>query len=339
MAKLDIAERRKPQDGKIQMQVNNKEIDIRVSAYPTTYGENVVMRILDRTNSILDLHELGFSKKLHSDFTKLLHVPYGIILVTGPTGAGKTTTLYAALQEINSVDKNIMTIEDPIEYQIPMIRQSQVNIKAGLTFANGLRSLLRQDPDVMLIGEVRDQETAEIAVESALTGHLVFATLHTNDSVGAITRLREMGIENFLISSSLIGVVAQRLIRTICHDCKKAVPAGECHLSEDEIKTLNRLRENQQDELKTSVKEPLILYQGQGCATCKNTGYKGRMSIYELLTVNDSIREMMARRTSTAEFREKCFDDKNLTMRLYGYLKVLQGMTTVEEVLKAVNRD
>ena len=330
MSKLDIAETRKPQDGKIRLTTAGKDIDIRVSSFPTVHGENIVLRILDRSNTVLDLVKLGFKGDILAKFKTVVAKPYGIVLVTGPTGSGKTTTLYAALQSINTVDKNIVTVEDPIEYQMPMIRQTQVNPKAGLTFAVGLRSLLRQDPDVMLVGEIRDTETAEVAAESALTGHLVFSTLHTNDAPGATTRLIDMGIEPFLIASSLVGVLAQRLVRTICSGCKKERSLRDLHLKKaDEDALIEMHRKN------GGKGEPPI-YAGEGCKLCKRTGYKGRMAIFELMVVDDEIRRAIARRAPSSEIRKMCFNEKNPSLKLYGFQKILEGHTTVEEVLKVV---
>ena len=333
MAKLDIAERRLPQDGKIRLSANGKDIDIRVSSFPTTHGENIVLRILDRSNVVLDLNRLGFKGALLAQFRLLLQKPYGIILATGPTGSGKTTTLYSALQEINTVDKNIMTIEDPIEYQIPMIRQTQVNVKAGLTFATGLRSLLRQDPDIMLVGEIRDKETAEIAVESALTGHLVFSTLHTNDSTSSATRLIDMGVEPFLISSTMVGALAQRLVRTICAQCRKEKPIAELHLQRSEVETLMLLH-----RISGAKGEPK-LFVGEGCKNCKRTGYRGRAAIFELMTVDEKLRGLIARNATSSEFRKICFNEHNLSLKMDGFRRVLEGVTTVEEVLKVVQDD
>lgn len=337
MARLDIAESRKPQDGKVRISTGGKDVDIRVSTFPTMYGENIVLRILDRSSVVLDLTRLGFSGSLLNNFRGLLNRPHGVILVTGPTGSGKTTTLYAALQTINTIDKNIVTIEDPVEYQIPMIRQTQVNVKAGLTFATGLRSLLRQDPDVMLVGEIRDRETAEVAVESALTGHLVFATLHTNDAPGAITRLVDMGIEPFLISSSLIGVLAQRLVRVICTQCKKERSASELQLTDAEYGSLVRLHKMLVDRGEAS--QPLKLYKGEGCKACKRTGFKGRVAIFELMTVDDTIRHCIGRRAPTPEIRKLVFGETNSSLEMDGMMKVVAGMTTPEEVWKVAQEE
>ena len=337
MAKLDIAESRKPQDGKIRISTNGRDVDIRVSSFPTMYGENIVLRILDRSSVVLDLNRLGFSTGLLESFRGLLTRPHGIVLVTGPTGAGKTTTLYAALSTINTVEKNIVTIEDPVEYQIPLIRQTQVNVKAGLTFAAGLRSLLRQDPDVMLVGEIRDRETAEVAVESALTGHLVFATLHTNDAPGAITRLVDMGVEPFLLASSLAGVLAQRLVRLICSQCKKEKTPAELHISDADYESLVKLHKLMSSRSKSQA--PLKLYQGEGCKTCKRTGFKGRVAIFELMVVDEKVRYSIAHRAPTAEIRNLVFSENVPSLKLDGMMKVIAGLTTLEEVWKVVQED
>ncbi len=325
LAKLDIAENRKPQDGRIQMKLEDRNVDIRVSSFPTSNGENVVMRILEQASIELELGKLGFDKALEKRFHSLLQKPYGIILVTGPTGAGKTTTLYAALKSINTVDKNVMTVEDPIEYRMKMIRQTQVNLKAGLTFATGLRSILRQDPDVILVGEIRDRETAEIAIQAALTGHLVFSTLHTNDAPGAITRLIDMGIEPFLISSSLIGVIAQRLVRVICTRCRQKDGVVKAALSEGDIGILKGLNGESVDKLE--------LYRGKGCKHCSQRGYRGRSGIYELMLVDEPIRNLIVSRASSADIR-KHWLGHDQPMKWDGFRKVLQGITTIEEVLR-----
>ncbi|TAN61967.1 type II secretion system protein GspE, partial [bacterium] len=273
LANLNIAERRSAQDGRFQMKMESRQIDIRVSVMPTIYGENVVMRLLDRSSAILSLSRLGFSKEVSEGYQKLIRRPYGIILVTGPTGSGKTTTLYASLNVINSGEKNIVTIEDPVEYHLAGIRQIQVDPKAGISFANGLRAILRQDPDIIMVGEIRDKETAEIAIQAALTGHLVFATLHTNDACGAVTRLVDMGVEPFLVSSSLIGVLAQRLVRAICADCKE-----EYAPSPEALKDIGSSG-TQQSEVK--------FYRGKGCPKCLATGYRGRIGMFELMLANE----------------------------------------------------
>jgi len=320
MAKLNIAERRLPQDGRIKLRVLGKEIDFRVSTLPTMFGESVVLRILDRETVVLDLEKLGFPDYDLIKFRDLINRPYGIILVTGPTGSGKTTTLYAALGEINSPEKKIITVEDPIEYQLGGVNQVQVKAGIGLSFASILRSILRQDPDVIMIGEIRDAETAEIAIHSALTGHLVFSTLHTNDAAGAVTRLLEMGMENYLISSSLLGIMAQRLVRVICPDCKEAYTPEmgvmeEMGVSQSEVK-----------------KNPI--FKGAGCEKCSHTGFLGRKGIYELLLMNDDIRELILEKAPSNVIKEKGRSQGMQTLREAGWHKVKEGISTISEVLR-----
>ncbi len=320
MAKLNIAERRLPQDGRIKLRVLGKEIDFRVSTLPTMFGESVVLRILDRETVVLDLEKLGFPDYDLTKFRDLINRPYGIILVTGPTGSGKTTTLYAGLSEINSPEKKIITVEDPIEYQLGGVNQVQVKSGIGLSFANILRSILRQDPDIIMIGEIRDAETAEIAIHSALTGHLVFSTLHTNDAAGAVTRLLEMGMENYLISSSLIGIMAQRLVRVICPECKEPYTPEvgvmeELGISHDEVKKLD-------------------IFKGRGCKNCANTGFRGRKGIYELLMMNDDIRELILDKTPSNVIKEKGRSQGMKTLREAGWQKVKAGVSTVSEVVR-----
>ena len=318
LSRLDIAEKRIPQDGRCQFKLESKEIDLRVSTFPTVHGENVVMRLLDRSSLILGLEELGFSSEMLDQFTKMIRRPYGIVLVTGPTGSGKTTTLYSTLYTINTTAKNIITVEDPVEYHLELIRQCQVNPKIGLTFATGLRSILRQDPDIVMVGEIRDLETAEIAIHAALTGQFVFSTLHTNDAPSALTRLIDMGIEPFLISSSVIGVLAQRLVRVICPKCKISyVPHPE-----------------EARELGTEWRKDLLFYKGQGCNTCKNTGYKGRLGIFQLMEMTPSVREMVLKTVSADQIRNEAQRAGMKALREDGLAKVLNGRTTVEEVLR-----
>lgn len=316
MSRMDISETRNPQDGRIQMKMESKSLDLRVSSFPTVHGENIVIRILDKSSVLLGLEDLGFGPKELGDFDKIIRRPNGIILVTGPTGSGKTTTLYAALSTINSTETNIITIEDPVEYEIPLIRQTQINPKAGLTFANGLRSILRQDPDVIMVGEIRDKETAEIAIQASLTGHLVFSTLHTNDAASSLTRLIDMDIEPFLISSSVIGILAQRLVRVICPSCKeKYTPAEEV------IKDLN-------------LGDKMEFYRGKGCNKCKGSGFIGRIGIFEFLLMNDEIKNMVTAKASAVEIKNRAV---KLGMRLLyedGIDKVKKGVTTIEEVLR-----
>lgn len=319
MAELDIAEKRVPQDGRIKLTLGNKEIDLRVSTYPTLRGEKVVMRILDKSSVVYGLEELGFADDTLQGFSKLIHKPNGIILVTGPTGSGKTSTLYAALQCIKEPTVNIVTIEDPVEYQLAGINQGQINPKAGFTFAGGLRSILRQDPDIIMVGEVRDYDTAEIAIRAALTGHLVFSTLHTNDSAGAMTRLVDMGVEPFLVASSLIGVMAQRLVRTICNECKEEyVPSPAL------IKRSKLLYQAG----KTKV------FQGKGCELCNHTGYKGRTTITELLVPNERIKELIIEKAATSVIKNEAMKQGMRTLRQDGLGKVLRGTTTLAEVIR-----
>ena len=320
MAKLNIAERRLPQDGRIKLRVLGKEIDFRVSTLPTMFGESVVLRILDRESVVLDLEKLGFPDYDLIKFRDLINRPYGIILVTGPTGSGKTTTLYAALGEINSPEKKIITVEDPIEYQLGGVNQVQVKAGIGLSFANILRSILRQDPDVIMIGEIRDAETAEIAIHSALTGHLVFSTLHTNDAAGAVTRLLEMGMENYLISSSLLGIMAQRLVRVICPDCKE-IYTPEMGVMEEMGISQSEVKEN-----------PIC--KGAGCEKCSHTGFRGRKGIYELLLMNDNIRELILEKAPSNVIKEKGRSQGMQTLREAGWHKVKEGISTISEVLR-----
>jgi len=319
MAELDIAEKRVPQDGRIKLQLENREIDLRVSTYPTLRGEKVVMRILDKSRVLFGLEDLGFEQDTQDKYAQLLDKPNGIILVTGPTGSGKTSTLYASLQKIKDPSINIVTIEDPVEYQLPNINQGQINPKAGFTFAGGLRSILRQDPDVIMVGEIRDYDTAEIAIRAALTGHLVFSTLHTNDSAGAMTRLIDMSVEPFLVASSIIGVMAQRLVRLICEDCKEEfVPPAAI------IKHSKLLYQSG----KTKV------YRGRGCEKCNRTGYKGRTTITELLVPNERIKELIVEKSPTSVIKNESMKVGMRTLRQDGLVKVLRGLTTLEEVIR-----
>jgi type IV pilus assembly protein PilB len=320
LAEMDIAETRLPQDGNFNVKLEKRGFEIRVSTFPTIYGENVVLRILDQTSTLFKLEDLGFSEEVLNHFKQLVRKTSGIILVTGPTGSGKTTTLYALLNMINSKDKNIITIEDPVEYRLALIRQTQINPKAGINFATGLRSILRQDPDIIMIGEIRDLETSEIAMQAALTGHLVLSTLHTNDAPEAINRLVDIGVEPYLISSSVIGVLAQRLVRIICPDCKVSYQADP--------KVMNDLGEEV-----TKSKEPLTFYRGKGCKNCKQSGYWGRSGIYELLLVNEDIKKLISERASTQVIRNVAKKTAGLIpLRVDGLKKVLKGITTLDEV-------
>jgi type IV pilus assembly protein PilB len=320
LAEMDITETRLPQDGNFNIKLENRGFEIRVSTFPTIYGENVVLRILDQTSPLLTLEDLGFSEEMLAQFKQLLRKTTGMILVTGPTGSGKTTTLYGSLNMINSVDKNIITIEDPVEYRLSLIRQTQINPKAGITFAAGLRSILRQDPDVIMVGEIRDLDTSEIAIQAALTGHLVLSTLHTNDAPEAITRLLDIGVEPYLISSSVIGVLAQRLVRAICPHCKTSAPPEEGVLKEI-------------GEQISMLKGGPSFSRGKGCKQCKQSGYLGRKGIYELLIVNDKVKRLISEKASSFAIREAARETAGFTsLREDGLMKVLKGMTTREEV-------
>lgn len=322
LAKMDIAERRLPQDGRFQVKFGIREVDLRVSTIPTVLGEKVVLRLLDKSKGLIELKNLGFLAEQLDQFKSIILKSYGIILLTGPTGSGKTTTLYAALNKVNSNEKNIITVEDPVEYKLNRVNQIQILPKIDLNFANALRSILRQDPDVIMVGEIRDTETAQIAVQAALTGHLVFSTLHTNDAASALTRLIDMGIEPFLISSSVIGVIAQRLVRVICEKCKEEYVPSENILYGLKIK----------DRLNNDSK--IKLYRGKGCSFCKNTGYYGRISIYELIVLDDEIKSLIVTKASSNVINELALKNGMKTLKDSGMEKVLQGITTIEEVLR-----
>ncbi|HEY3412463.1 MAG TPA: ATPase, T2SS/T4P/T4SS family [Armatimonadota bacterium] len=323
MSDMNIAERRIPQDGRIAINFQNKDYDLRVSCLPTLHGEKIVMRILDKSSVLIGLNKLGFFPETQAALEEIITQPNGMILSTGPTGSGKTTTQYSVLNKINSVERNIITVEDPVEYQLPGINQVQVHRKAGLTFGTALRCFLRQDPDIIMVGEIRDLETAEIAIESSLTGHLVLSTLHTNDACSAVTRLVDMGVEPYLVSATLIGVLAQRLARKICSNCRVAyeIPAHDLRRfgykpeSEDEMVTLHR---------------------GEGCEVCSGRGYKGRIGIYELMIVNDEIADLMVRRAPLSELREAARSGGMSLLREDGLRKVLEGVTTPDEVMRVV---
>lgn len=318
MARLNIAERRLPQDGRIKMQFDYKMIDIRVSSLPTMHGEKIVLRLLDLSTGVKSVDTLGFSERNSVVFKEMINRPYGILLITGPTGSGKTTTLYSALNQLNQESVNIITVEDPVEYQLEGINQVHVNPGIGLTFAAGLRSILRQDPNIVMVGEIRDTETAEIAVRASLTGHLVLSTLHTNDAVSSVSRLRDMGVEPYLIASSLIGVVAQRLVRKICTDCKEAyVPSSQ----EAIMMEGHGLRSD-------------MLHKGKGCGNCNSTGYRGRIAIHEVLSVDDHLRQLITDSASVDELRLAAKERGLVQLMEDGLLKVSQGMTTLQEVLR-----
>ena len=322
MADLDIAERRMPQDGRLSLRVAGKSIDLRLSTLPTVYGEKVVMRILDKSSVLLELSDLGFLPESYSSYERSFRKPYGMVLVTGPTGSGKSTTLYATLNVINRAEVNIVTVEDPVEYRLPGVNQVQVNPKAGLTFAGALRSILRQDPDVLLLGEMRDQETAHIGMEAALTGHLVLSTLHTNDAASAVTRLTEMGIDSFLVASSVDCVLAQRLARRLCTRCKESFQP-----SPSELLTWG---------LPFDGHDLPVLFRPVGCATCANTGYRGRLALHEVLTVSEEIERLIVMRAASDEIAKYARNQGMRTLREDGLAKVLAGETTVEEVARVV---
>jgi general secretion pathway protein E len=324
MSGLNIAEKRLPQDGGMRIKIGGRDVDIRVSIVPTAFGERIVLRLLYRESALLPLDQIGFSGDTLTRFNEMIERPHGIILVTGPTGSGKTTTLYASLSKINSPDKNIITIEDPIEYQLKGIGQIQVNAKIQLTFAAGLRSVLRQDPDVILVGEIRDSETAEIAIQAALTGHLVFSTLHTNDSAGAVTRLIDMKIEPFLISSSVIAILAQRLVRVLCKECREPYQMTPAEIAELEIKT---------------GAEDATVYRAKGCEACFQTGYFGRSAIYELMTVDDEMRQMIMKNSDASMIKALAMERGMRTLRQDGAAKVLEGITSVDEVVRVTQKE
>lgn len=323
MAGLNIAEKRLPQDGRFAIRTAGKDVDLRVSVLPTSHGERVVLRLLEKENRLLNLSEMGFSKERLTVIHQLIQLAHGIMLVTGPTGSGKTTTLYAALTHINSPDKNIITVEDPVEYQLLGVGQMQVNPKINLTFAAGLRSILRQDPDVIMIGEIRDRETAEIAIHASLTGHLVFSTLHTNDAASAATRLIDMGIEPFLVASSVVAVLAQRLLRRICPDCKRPYRA-----SEDELSRLD-----------LPPGSTVTLYRGAGCAACSQTGYRGRTGIFELMVLDDDIRRLIGGKADSTAIKQTAVAKGMVTLKQEGAERVIQGHTTLEEVMRITQQE
>jgi len=320
MANLNIAENRMPQDGRIQVKIAGKEIDIRVSVFPTYYGERIVLRLLNKSDISFELSSIGFSKDVLAGFNNLINLTHGVILVTGPTGSGKSTTLYGVLTKLNREDVNILTVEDPIEYQIPGIGQMQVKSKIGLTFASGLRSILRQDPDIIMIGEIRDLETAEIAIQSALTGHRVFSTLHTNDAASGITRLIDMGIEPYLISSSVNAFLAQRLVRMICQDCITPYKPSQAELDRAGI-TRSFLKKG-------------TLFKGKGCEKCMHTGYTGRLGIFELLTLSDNIKKLVMTGSDASTIKEQAVKEGMITLLSDGIQKAANGLTTLEEVFR-----
>jgi len=325
MSELDISERRLPQDGRIKLKIKNKSVDLRVSTLPTLFGEKIVMRILDKSNLSLELTKLGFEEEALADFHDSIVSPYGMVLVTGPTGSGKTTTLYSALSTVNKIDVNIMTAEDPVEYNLKGINQVHMKEDIGLTFAAALRSFLRQDPDIIMVGEIRDLETAEIAVKAALTGHLVLSTIHTNDAPSTVSRLLNMGIEPFLVSASVLLILAQRLCRRVCQKCKVEEDIPESALldigfSKDEINTFK-------------------CYKGTGCQACSGTGYKGRLALYEVMPVKEEIKEMILRGASTSEIKKTAVSLGMKTLRMSGLTKIKEGLTSVEEILRVTFGD
>ena len=323
MSDMNIAERRAPQDGRIGIMLEKKDYDLRVSCLPTVYGEKIVMRILDKSSVLLGLNKLGFNPDVQASLEEIITQPNGMLLMTGPTGSGKTTTLYSILHKLNTIEKNILTVEDPVEYQLPGIAQVHVNKKAGLTFATALRSFLRQDPDIIMVGEMRDYETASIAIESALTGHFVLSTLHTNDAPSSVIRLADMGVEEYLISATVVGILAQRLARRICNNCKTSYEVRASELRRFGYKDLDD-------------NDMVTLYRGVGCEKCRNTGYKGRCGIHELMTVNDEVREHIVRKSPVSNIREAAKAAGMHELKEDGLTKVLEGITTPDEVMRVV---
>lgn len=341
MANLDIAERRLPQDGRITLKVGGREIDIRVSCIPSLYGEGIVMRILDKSSMKFSLRGLGMSPVNYETFSNLIRLPHGLVLITGPTGSGKTTTLYSALTTINKPGLKIVTAEDPVEYRLEGISQIQINEKIGLTFASLLRRILRHDPDVVLVGEMRDTETIEVALQAAMTGHLVFSTLHTNDAAGAYTRLLSQGVEPFLVSSCVDAVVAQRLVRNLCQHCKEAYEPDPAELPEDfpmeslqggELSAIHHV-------LKGGGAPDGKIYRAVGCPHCRNIGYRGRSGVYELLPSSDRIRELIEHNATAWKIKRTAIEEGMLTLRMDGWRKVLAGETTVEEIVRVTRSD
>ena len=320
LGNMNIAEKRLPQDGRSTVQLGDRLIDLRIASLPTSFGERIVVRLLDKSARLYTLGELGLNADMLERFRRLIHLEHGLVLVTGPTGGGKSTTLYAALQEIDTKNRNVVTLEDPIEYQLDGISQTQVNEKKGLTFASGLRNVLRQDPDIIMVGEIRDQETAEMAIQSALTGHLVFSTLHTNDAASAVTRLMDLGIESYLVASSLIGVLAQRLVRRICEQCRQEQPPQKLDLF--------HLGEGSQ------LAGPQRVFQGQGCAVCRSTGYYGRVGVFELMTIGEQIQSLIQRQTDASQIRQAARQNGLRLLQEDGVEKIIAGKTTIEEIVR-----
>jgi general secretion pathway protein E len=334
MAEMNIAERRLPQDGRIRLRVADKDLDLRISTIPTLHGESVVMRLLDKGGARLDLEELGMDPETIERFVKLIAAPHGVLLVTGPTGSGKTTTLYAALERLNAQENKILTVEDPVEYQLPGVNQVPVKTKIGMTFARALRHILRQDPDIIMVGEMRDFETAEIAIQAALTGHLVFSTLHTNDAPTAVTRLIEMGIEDYLVASSVNGILAQRLVRTLCQRCAVEEPADMAEL----VQLLGDGDRGRVDLLRHEPAPALLVKRPVGCPACEGTGYHGRSGIYELLVLDDELRARIPERSATA-LREVARTKGMTSLREDGLRKVARGFTSVQEVVRVTREE
>ena len=342
LADLDLAETRVPQDGRATILVGGRQVNLRVSSLPTSYGENVVARILDPTSQILNLPALGFLPDVEAQFREVMNKPYGVVLVTGPTGSGKTTTLYGALKEVSTMDVSTFTLEDPIEYRMSLVRQTQIKEEVGLTFSNGLRALLRQDPDIILVGETRDTETAQLMVRAALTGHLVFSTLHTNDAPGAIPRLLDMGVDAFLLPASLLAVLGQRLVRTICPNCKEEVKNPETVFERlkiappAEVPSAEGGVQNDGDGDAATRNPPpaLRLWHGAGCRACNQTGFKGRVAIYELMVLDERYHDPILHRAGAPEFRRLAQEKGMRTMLEDGVLKAMQGLTTLEELLR-----
>ncbi|MFA5069723.1 MAG: GspE/PulE family protein [Patescibacteria group bacterium] len=321
LADLDIAERRKPQDGRISFELDKKELDLRVSIFPTLYGENVSLRLLDKTQIMLGLEHLGFSEEEYALYKKMIATPYGIIFVTGPNGSGKTTTLYSTLHTLNTIEKNIVTLEDPVEYQLPLIRQTQIDPDNGLTFASGLRSLLRQDPDIIMLGEIRDRDTADIAVRAALTGHLVLTTLHTNNAVGAISRLVDIGVEPVLISSATIGIIAQRLVRVVCPHCAEKIIPTPALIKEFSLENFKEIN----------------LVKSRGCQKCGAAGYLGRTAIFEILNLDNELKSLIISRAPYQTIFEQAQIKGMKSLREKGIMKAAAGITTLEEVLRVTS--
>ncbi|MFQ5904080.1 MAG: GspE/PulE family protein, partial [Candidatus Binatia bacterium] len=326
LAQLNIAERRLPQDGRIKIKIAGKDVDLRIATIPTLYGESVVIRLLERSQIFADLESLGFPPAVLQCFSEMISKPHGMVLVTGPTGSGKTTTLYGALQKINDPGKKIITIEDPVEYQLSGVNQIQVKPQIGLTFANGLRSIVRQDPDIIMVGEIRDFETAEIAIQAALTGHLVFSTLHTNDAAGAISRLLEMGVQDYLLASSLLGVLAQRLVRRLCSSCRKEVASAEFRIQDSGFR------------VQDGDPQP-ALWEASGCGSCSGTGYRGRIGIFELLPATPEICKLIVQRADVASIRSLAVTQGMRLLRDDGWGKARDGTTTLGEVLRVTREE